>query len=79
MSLFPLSIEQIADHIKKLDKRSKILSVAVVAQAERIESLEEAMEQILDDMGDDGLCVCQAAKDQAIEAMEMKTPWRPPT
>lgn len=28
--------------------------------------LREALEQLLDDMGDDGHCVCEAAKQQAI-------------
>ena len=37
--------------------------------AARIEKLEKALDQLLDDMGKDGLCVCQAAKDQAIEAL----------
>lgn len=37
--------------------------------ADRIEELKNALDQLLDDMGDDGLCVCQAAKDQAIEAL----------
>tara|TARA_R110000822_G_scaffold117943_3_gene250495 strand:- start:655 stop:945 length:291 start_codon:yes stop_codon:yes gene_type:complete len=37
--------------------------------ADRIEELENALDQLLDDMGEDGLCVCQAAKDQAIEAL----------
>lgn len=32
-------------------------------------TLYEAMDQLLDDMGVDGLCVCQAAKDQAIAAL----------
>ena len=30
----------------------------------------EALDQLLDDMGDDGLSVCQAAKDQAKSAFE---------
>jgi len=35
---------------------------------EREARLVEALWQLLDDMGDDGLCVCQDAKDQAIAA-----------
>jgi len=31
--------------------------------------LYEALDQLLDDMGDDGLSVCQAAKDQAKAAL----------
>jgi hypothetical protein len=31
--------------------------------------LYEALEQLLDDMGEDGLCVCPAAKTQAIAAL----------
>jgi hypothetical protein len=30
-----------------------------------IEELVGALEQLLDDMGEDGLCVCQQAKDEA--------------
>ena len=30
-----------------------------------VAALYEAMDQLLDDMGEQGLCVCQAAKDQA--------------
>lgn len=33
--------------------------------------LYEALEQLLDDMGDDGLCVCPAAKQQAIAALSL--------
>lgn len=32
-------------------------------------ALEEALSQMLDDMGADGFCVCPAAKEQAIAAM----------
>ena len=39
-------------------------------QAEaRAAALEEALSQMLDDMGADGFCVCPAAKEQAIAAM----------
>ena len=31
--------------------------------------LRDALDQLLDDMGDDGLCVCEAAKQQAKEAL----------
>ena len=43
-------------------------------QAEsRAAALEEALSQMLDDMGVDGLCVCPAAKEQAIAAMGEET------
>jgi hypothetical protein len=35
----------------------------------RAAALEEALSQMLDDMGADGFCVCPAAKEQAIAAM----------
>ncbi len=35
----------------------------------RAAALEEALSQMLDDMGSDGFCVCPAAKEQAIAAM----------
>jgi hypothetical protein len=38
----------------------------------RAAALEEALSQMLDDMGVDGLCVCPAAKEQAIAAMGEK-------
>lgn len=34
-------------------------------------AMAEALEQLLDDMGDDGLCVCPAAKQQAIAALAL--------
>jgi hypothetical protein len=33
---------------------------------------DEALDQLLDDMGDDGHCVCPAAKQLAIEALAIK-------
>ena len=36
-----------------------------------IKMLREALEQLLDDMGEDGHCVCEAAKQQAIEALKL--------
>lgn len=36
---------------------------------EDIARLRGALEQLLDDMGEDGHCVCEAAKQQAIAAM----------
>lgn len=40
--------------------------------ADRIEQLEAALDQLLDDMGEDGLCVCQQAKDEARAALGEK-------
>jgi hypothetical protein len=34
-------------------------------------ALLAALDQLLDDMGEDGLCVCQEAKDQAKAALAM--------
>jgi hypothetical protein len=34
------------------------------------EAMKEALWQLLDDMGENGLCVCQAAKDQARAALK---------
>ncbi|MBK6587906.1 MAG: hypothetical protein IPG22_06280 [Acidobacteria bacterium] len=36
--------------------------------------LRDALDQLLDDMGDDGHCVCEAAKQQAIEALAATEP-----
>lgn len=41
------------------------------------ERLLDALWQLLDDMGPDGLCVCQAAKEQAMEAYESSLPDEP--
>jgi hypothetical protein len=46
------------------------LAPARVTPDQRLRPLIKALWQLLDDMGADGLCVCQAAKDQAIEAMK---------
>jgi hypothetical protein len=43
-------------------------AAVITSLQERISKLEEALDQLLDDMGVDGLCVCQQAKDEAIEA-----------
>jgi hypothetical protein len=46
------------------------VTVGALNQAEsRAAALEEALSQMLDDMGADGFCVCPAAKEQAIAAM----------
>jgi len=37
---------------------------------DEIERLRAALDQLLDDMGEDGLCVCQQAKDEARAALE---------
>ena len=34
-----------------------------------LEQSHEALDQLLDDMGEDGLCVCQAAKQEAAGAL----------
>lgn len=39
--------------------------------------MREALEQLLDDMGETGLCVCQAAKDLAREALSLPSGWQP--
>jgi hypothetical protein len=39
---------------------------------DHIEQLEAALDQLLDDMGEDGLCVCQQAKDEARAALGEK-------
>jgi len=36
--------------------------------------LREALDQLLDDMGADGHCVCEAAKQQAIEVFAATEP-----
>jgi hypothetical protein len=43
---------------------------AVMPTLEQVESLEEAMWQLLDDMGADGHCVCPFAKARARIAFE---------
>lgn len=35
--------------------------------------MKQALEDLLDDMGNDGLCVCPAAKEQAIQALSRFT------
>ena len=37
---------------------------------DEIDRLRAALDQLLDDMGEDGLCVCQQAKDEARAALE---------
>lgn len=44
--------------------------VRAMAKLEDIDRLVAAMDQLLDDMGHDGLCVCLAAKAQARIAFE---------
>jgi hypothetical protein len=55
------------------DDVKRHMQIATEAQGELAESraaaLEEALSQMLDDMGADGFCVCPAAKEQAIAAM----------
>ena len=58
------------DLVKRLREKTGLeLECVAMDAADRIEMLENALDQLLDDMGEDGLCVCQAAKDQAIEAL----------
>ena len=45
-------------------------ATALRASQAEIARLREALDQLLDDMGDDGLCVCPAAKDQARAALK---------
>lgn len=45
-----------------------LLLIAAELGADRIERLEEVLGQLLNDMGEDGLSVCQQAKDEAWEA-----------
>jgi len=37
---------------------------------DEIERLRAALDQLLDDISEDGLCVCQQAKDEARAALE---------
>ena len=46
-----------------------VRAAAMREAANEIERLREALDQLLDDMGAEGHCVCEAAKQQAIEAM----------
>jgi hypothetical protein len=46
------------------------------AQCE-IERLRVALDQLLDDMGPDGHCVCEDAKQQAIEALRPNVAIKP--
>ncbi|MDQ3023028.1 MAG: hypothetical protein M3R04_01390 [bacterium] len=41
----------------------------IEALAAEVVRLREALEQLLDDMGEDGLCVCEQAKDEARQAL----------
>jgi len=52
------------------ETRERLDDVANELQSLRsaLEVAEEALDQLLDDMGADGLCVCQQAKDEAIAA-----------
>lgn len=58
---------------KHLDERL-IVERALRRRAEAAEAsnaeLVKALDQLLDDMGEDGLCVCEAAKDQARAALK---------
>jgi hypothetical protein len=74
----PDMAEEIDDYLKgdkhkrELAALQKAFEDAMTAreQAEaRAAALEEALSQMLDDMGADGFCVCPAAKEQAIAAM----------
>jgi hypothetical protein len=74
----PDMAEEIDDYLKG-DKHERELAelqnafedaMTAREQAEsRAAALEEALSQMLDDMGADGFCVCPAAKEQAIAAM----------
>jgi hypothetical protein len=53
------------------DSHLAILRAVEYLMAQR-DGLLQALEQLLDDMGDDGHCVCEAAKQQAISVMKGK-------
>ena len=50
------------------------LEAELVWLREAVERKDAALEQLLDDMGEDGLCVCQQAKDEARAALATLSP-----
>lgn len=52
------------------DTRNWCHALNVEEAADEIQRLRAALDQLLDDMGEDGLCVCQQAKDEARAALE---------
>ena len=63
-----INLRSVAKHERDHCDRSELARIIEYA-ADEIERLREALNQLLDDMGDDGLCVCEAAKQQAKAAM----------
>ena len=67
-------LRQLAPHMK--ERVTPVLLVRAREEIERLRTLcaenmrlREALDQLLDDMGADGHCVCEAAKQQAVEAL----------
>lgn len=58
------SAEEIVQRLLKRGAEAEREACAKIAP-----ELYEALDQLLDDMGEDGLSVCQAAKDQAKAAL----------
>ncbi len=52
------------------EKDALVLATALSAQEAEIAGLRDALGQLLDDMGETGLSVCQAAKDMAIARLK---------
>ena len=51
------------------DKENRMTTTPYI-RADLVDGLVEALEQFLDDMGDSGLSVCPAAKEQARAALK---------
>jgi len=68
-----LNLSQHVNHISVSQKARKYVA-DLEAERDRLldqqERLMEVLWQLLDDMGDDGLCVCKAAKDDANAAYD---------
>ena len=61
-------IEMIADLRRRVIFSGQAANFIISLLAEKAR-LREALDQLLDDMGEDGLCVCPAAKEQARAAL----------
>ena len=57
------------EQLKAQNRSLKLADAAFDALEARAAAMKEALSQILDDMGEDGYCVCPAAKIQAIAAI----------
>lgn len=64
-----LKQDRLNAELEKEQLWGKSQSVRAEQAESRAAALEEALSQMLDDMGADGFCVCPAAKEQAIAAM----------